>query len=218
MPKAPARAAPTVADRGAPVPAPTRSVGTQPPDASAERSYRQGLTHYGAGRIDDALTAFEAALALDPRHAGATKATAAILVERGHLAGAQRILHAALELDPRQAELAALAARIAQRQGDPARALRLLERAVHDSAPAALYAAIAATLGAMHRDAQAIPHWLEALKRTPDRAPWWVGLGVAFESAGRQADAAAAYDRALTLPALPAEAAQFARERLLALR
>lgn len=64
-----------------------RQPGTHPgPDA--ESAYGQGRTHHLAGRYDEAIQAYRAALALDPRHVRARNALAAAFARQGDFAQA----------------------------------------------------------------------------------------------------------------------------------
>ena len=69
-------------------------------------------------------------------------------------------------------------------------------------------------LSRLRRDGEALAHWNSALQRSPAHAGWWLGLAVSLDGAGRGQDARTAYERALSLPGLKADAADYARERL----
>ncbi len=184
----------------------------------AEDRYRAALARYNAGNAVEAIAMLRAALQQQATHQGARKALVAILIERGERAAALATLDEALRIDPRQHELALLSSRLALASGHSDDAIRTLLAASGADAPAELSAALAALLGKARRDGDAIAHWLAAIKRSPQRAPWWLGLAVSLESDGRRGEALAAYDRALSFGTLSADTADFARGRVTALR
>ena len=65
---------------------------------------------------------------------------------------------------------------------------------------------------------EAVQHYLVALRSDPANVSWLVGVGVALEGVGKQADAAEAYRRAEGASNLTHEMAVFVSERLARLR
>jgi MSHA biogenesis protein MshN len=189
-----------------------------PPMNRADSAYREGLARFNAGAPTDAARLFRAALAEDPGHRPAREALVALLVERQEWTQALAVLGETLASNPAQPAYALLAARIQARNGDREAALGTLRAAATPSAPGELFATLAGLLGEMKRDREATTYWSAALKRAPDRSPWWLGFAIALEADGRGADARLAYERALALGGLRADGADYARSRMAALR
>jgi len=102
----------------------------QGPELGTNRR-RLGALHAAAGRDEDAIRAFEAALALDPRDAQALRELVPCLERRGRaheLVGARRRLADLLAPPERARCLDALARDLEERLGDVAGAIEVLER------------------------------------------------------------------------------------------
>lgn len=223
MPRAPAIPSPvTTTSRGA---APVAGIAPAPlqiertslgPIATgrADGHYRNAMQRYHAGQLDESARLLQAALAEEPRHTASRQALAAMLIDRRDYAQAQAVLLEGLALDPSQGPFATMAARLFVRQGNLDTAARILQAAAGEHAAPELQATLADVLSRLRRDGEALAHWNSALQRSPGHAGWWLGLAVSLDGAGRGQDARTAYERALSLPGLKADAADYARERL----
>lgn len=180
----------------------------------ADGHYRTAMQRYHAGQLDESARLLQAALAEEPRHTASRQALAAMLIDRRDYAQAQTVLLEGLALDPSQGAFATMAARLFVRQGDLDAAARTLQAAAGERAAPELQATLADVLSRLRRDGEALVHWNIALQRSPAHAGWWLGLAVSLDGAGRAHDARTAYERALSLPGLKADAADYARERL----
>ena len=97
---------------------------------------------------------------------------------------------------------------------DTEQAVTTLERGLSAAGDNAPYHALMATaLQQQSRHAEAVQHYVVALRQQPDSSNWLVGLGVSLQAQGNTQGAAEAYQRALDL-GLPASLSQFTRERL----
>lgn len=184
----------------------------------ADGHFRNAMLRYHAGQLDESARLLQAALAEEPRHTASRQALAAMLIDRRDYAQAQAVLLEGLALDPTQGAFATMAARLFVRQGDLDAAARTLQAAAGERATPELQATLADVLSRLRRDNEALVHWNSALQRSPAHAGWWLGLAVSLESVGRGHDARTAYERALSLPGLKADAADYARERLASAR
>ena len=180
----------------------------------ADGLYRTAMQRYHAGQLDESARLLLSALAEEPRHTASRQALAAMLIDRRDYAQAQTVLLGGLALDPSQGAFATMAARLFVRQGDLDAAARTLQAAAGERAAPELQATLADVLSRLRRDGEALVHWNSALQRSPAHAGWWLGLAVSLDGAGRAHDARTAYERALSLPGLKADAADYARERL----
>ncbi|MGH7369890.1 MAG: tetratricopeptide repeat protein [Candidatus Methylomirabilaceae bacterium] len=68
-----------------------------------EELFGTGLSAYGKGRLDDAITAFTQALELDPAYSDAYFALANVYNKRGNLDEAIAAIKKAIELNPQEA-------------------------------------------------------------------------------------------------------------------
>ncbi len=184
----------------------------------ADGEYRSALSRYHAGQLDEAARLLQSALREDPRHIASRQALAAMLIDRRDYGQAQKILLDGLTLEPTQASFATMAARLLVRGGNLETAAGILRAAAVDHAPAELQAALADVLSRLRRDPEALEHWNAALQRNPGHAGWWLGLAVSLEASGRGPDARTAFERALALPGLKGDAADYARERIALVR
>ena len=188
------------------------------PLGRAEAAYRQGLARYNEGDLNGAVQSLRSALGEDAGYAAARQALAAILVDRREWAQAQVVLAEGLGLDPHNAQFALLSAQISMRTGEHEGALRTLQTAASEGSPAELHATLAGLLARMKRDREAVPHWMAALRRSPQQGDWWLGLAIALEADARPSEARSAFERALAIGRLGEDASDYARERVASLR
>src|SRR5262249_7977449 len=81
-------------------------------DAEAESLFREGVAMLNQGRVTEAQRDFTAALKRHPAHEAARQALVSILIDRGQLDEARRLLEEGLVLNPAQAQFAMVLARI----------------------------------------------------------------------------------------------------------
>jgi tetratricopeptide (TPR) repeat protein len=73
---------------------------TAPPRCDAAGLFNEALALQSAGRLDEARTAYGAAIAIDPFYAHPFRTRGPYLLRRGRLQEAARVFESALELDP----------------------------------------------------------------------------------------------------------------------
>jgi MSHA biogenesis protein MshN len=59
-----------------------------------------------------------------------------------------------------------------------------------------------------------VERYQAATRLAPNEGRWWAGLGIALDAAGKSADAREAYQKARSLPGLPADLAHYVEQRL----
>lgn len=197
--------------------APTRidKTFTDTPERTAEASFRRAAALIERGRLEDALQALRAALAVDGGHAGARQTLAALLVESRRTDEAEQVLRDGLQRDPAQSSFALVLARIALERGDTAGALELLRK--HRAAAngnAQYLGFLAALLQRSGQHPQAVEEYQAALRLAPSVAVWWVGLGLSHEALERRAEATVAFQQAKASGALSADLADFVERKL----
>ncbi|HET8848628.1 MAG TPA: tetratricopeptide repeat protein [Marinobacter sp.] len=116
-------------------------------------------------------------------------------------------------------DLRLLRARALLKQGRLASAVQLLQTeipAVEDNVEYRV--TLATLLQQASQPEAAVMHWSELIAFDSARAPWWLGLGLALESAGQVERAVRAYGQAAALPGLSPALADFLEQRLTVLQ
>lgn len=192
-----------------------RPVSAAQPAADA---FALGAEAYRRGDIVTAIDQFQSALAADPVHLKARQFLVTLLAEQGDLAGATRYAVQGLEHHPQDPVLLRSHAQILFMRGDAQSALEVLMRtrpALEDDPDH--YALMAAILQRQSRSADAADLYGRLVRLDANRGVWWAGLGIAFESLGRRADALRAFERALRDHGVPGDMRRYAGDRVLAL-
>ena len=137
----------------------------------------EAADHAAAGRIDDALAAYAAALAEAPQLAEAHHNVAALRLAKGDLSGAQASLDEALRLKPDWAQAHVALGRLCARQGKFEEAERAFARAVQ-LAPGSAEALFlrAQALDRLRRWPEAQPLLRSARVLAPDNEEIWAAL------------------------------------------
>ena len=179
----------------------------------AERAFRRGLkiapdnielhnslgwTLFQAGRPEEAVVEYKAALALDPKHAKAHNNLALSLVELGELEEAAQHFQASLAIEPK-AEIYSDLGFTQARLGNAQDALANYQKALAlDPNCASAHANLAVSFVQSGDLAQAETHYRQALAGRPT-AEIHNGLGFVLAREGRSADAIAEFRTAIDL-------------------
>lgn len=185
------------------------------PTQRADQSYREALALRAQGRVAEAQSLLEEALKIHPRHLGARQALLGMLVDGKRYAQAEALLQDGLAQNIAPSALAMALARLQMERGEQNAALSTLERYAPQAQDSADYQAFqAALLQRAERHAEAVAHYQAALRAQPNRAVWWMGLGISLQAEKRIADAAQAFNRARATPGLSPELQAFVEQRL----
>ncbi|GAB4116802.1 MAG: hypothetical protein Fur0026_04380 [Sideroxydans sp.] len=201
-------------------PRPVRSESAPPlkkisPAQRADAEYRKGLQARQAGQTPEALAAFEAALKTNEGHAQARLALAALLLDNGQAAAAERVLRAGLQLKPLRLDFAMALARMQLEQDALPRAVETLQSYLAQADDNADYQAFyAALLQRQQRHKDAVNHYQLALRMQPRNGIWLMGYGISLQAAGRLEDAQLAYRQALATQTLSPELGAFVQQKL----
>lgn len=162
------------------------------------------------GRSDEAVTAFEAALAAQPASSIAQEGLSRIYYRRGEFAKALPLLEA-LAVKTRNPVLMQQVAYAAEKTGDRERAIATY-RTVLAAEPRSdvVRELLADSLLAAGQKEEAIGLLREGIERSPEAPLLQRRLGAALEQTGRTADAAAAYREFVRLAPNAPEAEQIA--------
>src|SRR5262245_42257377 len=163
----------------------------------AQRSVELALEHHRAGRLDEAIRSYIAALTLDPGHADALCNLAALLLKRGSPEQAERCYRRALAAAPGHAvargELERLAGEKQTRLQDA------LAEEGRGAADADAHIALGKRFKASGAPDRAFAHYEQALLLSPASAPAHYYVGNARMAAGRFDEAIERYSRAVAL-------------------
>ncbi len=180
----------------------------------ADNTYREAVAWLRQGRSEDAHKALKQALSDQPTHVEARLLYARSLQDLGQTAQAKALLSEGVALRPQAFQLHAALAQMQLLGNETEQAVGTLERGLPAAGDNPGYQALLATaLQQQSRHAEAVQHYVTALRQQPDASNWLVGLGVSLQAQGNTQGAAEAFQRALDL-GLPASLSQFARERL----
>ena len=185
------------------------------PRDRAEAEYRRAENAMTAGRSAEAIEGFRAALKQDPFYVQARQMLLRQLLEVRKSTEAMQILQEGIELQPAQTGWAMSLARLQLEHNDLTAADRTLARSQAYAEANADYAGfqghLKSRLGA-HR--QAVTHYQRAARLAPNEGRWWLGLGLALEADGKQAEARDAFRRSVATNTLSADLAAVALQHL----
>jgi MSHA biogenesis protein MshN len=220
-PAAPRRVPEPPAPSAAPAPVPAAPAAIdkrmhQPsPRQRAEMEFSRGVTLMQQGRAGEAIDALQSALQLHPGHDSARQVLAALLVEGRRVAEAEQVLEEGVRQNPGNPRPALALARIQVERGGWDAALETLRRSEPSAAGDADYQGLmGSVLQRMSRHAEAIPHYLAAVRLAPQSGVWYMGLGISLEAEGRSADARESFQRAKATQSLGPELLAFVDQRL----
>ena len=210
--------APAVTGKAVPVAAESRIDKQERMPSAAERAeseYRRAVLAQRQGHADQAVAGYRAALEGYSEHAAARSSLSALLIEAKRFDEAEDLLRKGTELPPvRLASTLALARLKVERNQVPA-ALELLQKNAASGERSAEYQGFTgALLNRAGRLTEAIDHYQAATRLSPGEGRWWAGLGIALDAAGRAPEAREAYQKARSLPGLPADLARHIEQRL----
>lgn len=203
-----------IAPRGA-VPA-VKSV--EPPPRAAptqDDDWRQAQGLLRDGHPEQAEPVLKRLVQAQPGNAGARNALLGILLPARRNAEAVEVLRDGLAHRPAETGWAINLARIHAVGNDYAASWEVLERSLPHAESNAEYRAFCGTvLQRLNRGGEAIMHYQAALKLNPREPRWWVGMGIALDSAARPAEAREAFQHAQALGGLSADLAAFVAQKL----
>jgi len=164
----------------------------------AETLYQDALQAITDNQATRAIRKLQTVLHLTPDNIKARETLATLLAKLGKNNQANQIIVTGLARDPDNLELVQLQTHILVEQNKIKPALVILQQhaPVIDQAPD--YYAYMASLYQRDGDYMiAAQIYDDLVKIDPSQSLWWVGLGVAFESAGKNSAAVEAYNHAL---------------------
>lgn len=181
----------------------------------AENEYRKAASQIQSGSASEAIATLERTLQLDPLHALARQTLVGVLLDGKRHEEAVRKLQEGLSLDPSQASMAMILARLQVEKGELQAAVETLQRALpYDMDRADYCAFLAALLQRQARHKDAIAQYIVALRKIPQNAVWWMGLGISLQAENRTAEAQEAFGRAKASNTLSPELQAFVEQKI----
>lgn len=160
----------------------------------------RAMAMHRAGKLDQALSAYQDLIAADPQNADALHLTGLLAHQMGRTSVGIACIEHALTINPAAPLFHRNMAELRKSSGDPARAIHHLEQSL---ALNPLDAGACGDLGLMQAACgeyeAAVESYRKALKLDPKLAGTETNLGVALEELGDETGAQAAYERALQL-------------------
>jgi MSHA biogenesis protein MshM len=180
----------------------------------AEDAYRKAVSFYQQGRLEESAGEFEISLSLVTEHHGARESLALILIQLGAIEAAISVLNEGLEIDPAHLPFAMLRARLSVELGAIDEAVGILEAVSLDDFDVDHAAFLAALLQRRNEHDRSIALYSQVLNSNPDRAIWWMGLGISLEAKRRSEDALKIYRTARAVGTLTGEPRAFVSRRI----
>ena len=202
---------------------PSKHIKEITPPQQAENEYRKAVELLQQGQMTRTMEGLAQALQLDASHVAARQTLVGLLVEAKRFNEAEQRLQEGLKVDveanANRPALAMMLARLQVERSDARAGLDTLQRTLPDIPENAVeYANYQAFLAALlQRDGQhadAIEHYLQALRKTPQSGVWLIGIGISLQAENRLQDAQEAFQRATTSNTLSPELLAFVEQRL----
>lgn len=161
----------------------------------------QGKSLEAAGRLDEAISAYERALEMDPQMASAHANLVGAYGQKDEFQRARAHYEAASSIDPDIEELHNNWGVVMAAQDDPSAASAAFRRALEVNPNSArAHANLGVALTSLDRGEDAVPHFRQAIANDPTNRPARMNLGARALENGRPADAAAHLEAALAGP------------------
>jgi len=168
--------------------------------STAEAWVSRGVVHAAAGQLQQALAAFDRALALEPGRADALDRRGVVRLALGDHAGALADLQRAVEYAPRNGQFRSNLGRARQLQGDLPGAIAEYDRALaEDDRLAIAYLNRGVVRAAMGEFGAALQDYDRALAIDPEDGGVYAARGLARQHVGDLDGALADFEKALTI-------------------
>ena len=185
------------------------------PEQLAEQHYQQGYQLLQQGEHALGEQRWQEALLAHPPHIPAREGLVGLYLSQGRAVEARALLREGIALQPGYGQFYLLQARLQLDDGQQQQALNTLEQGLARQSQGPDYLAFMAALYQREQAfEQSIAHYQRALSLQPAQAPWWMGLGISLEGAGKQTEARQAYREALDRGGLSPQLQEFVKQRL----
>lgn len=186
-------------------------------DVRLQRQYREALVMMNKGQLREAMQALYAIVRERPTHDASWQILVRLLLEQQRSNEAMQVLSEIAAVRPGYLPVVMQLARLQAEYASEATALRtLLEQRAAASGDADYVGFIATLAQRQKQFGLAASEFRQALVLRPSEGRWWVGLGLAEEAQGREAEAVAAWRKALSAGQIDAALRLFAERKLAA--
>jgi tetratricopeptide (TPR) repeat protein len=169
-------------------------------DPTTRRELESAIRDHRAGRLREAVGAYENLLRRSPDDPDVMQLLGVALGQLGNHEGCARFLARSLELKPDRPSVLLNLAQALRELGREEEALRCCDRALSlDQSLAGGYRTRGSALAALGRRQDALASYGQAVRLAPQDASAHADLGVALDAVGRTADAQMCFERAVTL-------------------
>jgi Tfp pilus assembly protein PilF len=184
-------------------------------DAYAEKLYQEAYRAYKNGEISESLKKLNMSLNQFAGHVKARSTLALILSKQGHLELAYSVLNEGLIQYPGKIEWVSLYARFLMNQEKFVESYSMLTNQTPDLySNTDYYALQAAVSQKLNSHEEAAKIYRNLLKVNPQKAIWWMGLGISLETMKRYNDALYAYQKASNNSSLANDSRKFLLQRI----
>jgi len=149
-----------------------------------------------------------------PNHLEARCLLVSMLIKVGRLQKADAVLEVGLDKHPEYMPFIKLKAYILVKQHNPEKAIKVLQKHLAPTNDIEYFSLLAALYQQEDHFMQAAEIYDQLTKIQPQKTTWWIGLGVALESAGKNNAAKEAYLRANNLADTTSELKTFLETKL----
>ena len=185
------------------------------PIAKANNLFAKASGLLKSRQSSEAVKVLKESLSINPQHHRARELLASLLFQNAQYIPAADLLEMGIKQQPEQISFSLLLARVRMEQGRDTDAITVLESQKPLARDYSDYYALLAALyqrSARHVDAARIYQGL--VKVFPNRAVWWMGLGISMQASEQSAEALSAYQRALVSKGLSVELKKFVQQRV----
>lgn len=185
------------------------------PQQQAETKYQKALDLMAQNKNNEAINELESTIKLQPDNFKAYESLIDLLVSANQLNKASNYLDTAIKKFPNEISFVQIYAQLLAQKGNFAKALALLAKFSPDAnSNPDYYALIASIYGQQNKNVEAAEIYDRLLKLYPNKAIWWVGLGISLEATDQKNAAEEAYQRAYNLGNLPADVLTFVTSKI----
>ena len=189
------------------------------PEQRSSNLYRQAVDLMQQGRVAESMDMLQRALQTNAANHDARQLLVGELIDARRSQEAIAVLRDGLAVDPAQSGFRMALARLQIEAGDRQGAMETMEKGLASAGEDAEYHAFMAhLLQREERHAEAVKHYLVSLRSNPAMPNWLIGIGISLQAEKMNADAVAAFQRAIDTAQLSPDLQQFAEQRLKQLR
>jgi tetratricopeptide (TPR) repeat protein len=188
----------------------TKTEATLTPEQQTEVRFQKSLDLIAQHKNSQAITELQSVIKSQPDNFKAYESLINLYINNNQLNQASELLDIAINKFPVNFTLIQTQAGILAQKGNLAKALSLLLNYSPDvNTNPDYYALIASIYEQQNKNSEAAEIYERLLGLFPNRAIWWVGLGISLEATNQKYAAQEAYQRAYNLGNLPADVMTF---------